>query len=59
LSLDSDSEERAEEINNVLYMLSSVLLDVTENWVCDAAAQLHELSVLDSVNTNLMFASDE
>jgi hypothetical protein len=36
--LDSDSEEGADEINNVLYMLSSVLPDVTKEWVCDAAA---------------------
>jgi hypothetical protein len=58
-TLDSDSEERAKKINNVLYMLSSVLLDVTEEWVCEAAAQLRELPVLDNVNTNSMVASAE
>jgi hypothetical protein len=58
-SLDSDSEERDEEINNILYMLSSVLPDVTKEWVCEAAAQLRELPVLDNVNTNTMVASAE
>jgi hypothetical protein len=58
-SLDSDSEERAGGINNALYMLSSVLPDVTDEWVCDAAAQLRELPVLDTVNTNSMVASAE
>jgi hypothetical protein len=40
-------------------MLSSVLPDVTDEWVCDAAAQLRELPVLDTVNTNSMVASAE
>jgi hypothetical protein len=58
-SLGSEHEEGAYEINNVLYMLRSILPDVTDEWVCEAEAQLCELPALDSVNLNSRVASDE
>jgi hypothetical protein len=53
-SPSSESDEGAVEINIVLNLLSSVLLDVTDNWLYDAAAQLCDVPVLDTMNTNMM-----
>jgi hypothetical protein len=52
-SLGSESGEGADEINIIFNSLSSVLLDVTDNWLYDAAAQLCDVPVLDTMNTNL------